>query len=92
VAPDLGRCAAVASVLEDLKTAVAALEPVGAALEPDAFDVAQAKRACMSYWNHLRSMRPELLNHLRTTAAAEGIEASLLPIDDMLELFAGWPL
>jgi len=35
----------VASVLEDLKGAVAALEQVSERLEPDTFDVAQAKRA-----------------------------------------------
>jgi hypothetical protein len=35
----------VASVFEDLETAVAALERVSEGLEPDTFDVAQAKRA-----------------------------------------------
>jgi aryl sulfotransferase len=46
--------------------------------------------AYMSYWNHRRNMRPELLEHLQVTAAAEGIEASLLPTDDIHEFFAGW--
>jgi aryl sulfotransferase len=46
--------------------------------------------ACMSYWNHLRSMRPEWLDHLRTTAAAEGIEARLPPVDDIHAYFSAW--
>jgi aryl sulfotransferase len=46
--------------------------------------------ACMSFWNHWRNMRPELLDHLQTTAVADGIEASLLPVDDIHEFFAGW--
>ena len=46
--------------------------------------------AFMSYWNHMRNMRPELLQHLAVTAAEEGIEARPAPVEDLHEFFAWW--
>lgn len=46
--------------------------------------------AFMSYWNHMRNMRPELLQHLAVTAAEDGIEARPAPVDDVHEFFAYW--
>jgi aryl sulfotransferase len=46
--------------------------------------------AFMSYWNHMRNMRPELLQHLAMTAVEDGIQARMAPVDDVHEFFAYW--
>jgi aryl sulfotransferase len=46
--------------------------------------------AFMSYWNHMRNMRPELLQYLAATAADAGIEARPAPLDDVHEFYAYW--
>lgn len=47
--------------------------------------------ACISFLNHLRNMRPEVVMELVTTAEADGIElGGGFPLDDVHAFFASW--
>ena len=49
--------------------------------------------ACMSFLNHMRSMRPDLVQQLVTSAVNDGIsfgEGGPMPLDDVHAFFARW--
>src|SRR3954447_6841505 len=49
--------------------------------------------ACMSFLNHMRSMRPDVIQRLATSAVEDGIsfgEGGPMPLDDVHAFFARW--